>query len=76
MKCPCCSQDTKALVKETRSIEGKLARKRECSACGETFATVENHDPTFVFSKAKPDSKYPKLRHRDNNDLFKVWNKA
>jgi transcriptional regulator NrdR family protein len=71
MKCPCCSEDTKSLVKETRKQGGELARRRECTACGESFFTREYHDPEFVLRKPREASKARK--RTNNNDLFKVW---
>ena len=74
MKCPCCSTEAKSLVKETRQMNGDIARRRECTECGKTFTTREYFDPDFVLYKPRPPRE--DRRHSNNNDLFRVWGKA
>ena len=77
MKCPCCSTEAKSLVKETRSQFGELARRRECTNCGQLFVTREIYDPEYKITK-KMDGPRPRVRkrHPDNTDLFKVWGRT
>lgn len=75
MKCPCCQTESKSLVKETRQMNGDIARKRECTECGKVFTTREFFDPEFVLYKPRPTRDEDK-RRSNNNDLFKVWGKA
>jgi transcriptional repressor NrdR len=43
MICPFCSEpDTKVI--DSRTVDRRIKRRRECSACGKRFTTYENYD--------------------------------
>lgn len=44
MFCPHCEKETTSRVHDTRTIEGKVYRRRCCNVCHKRFATVELHD--------------------------------
>ena len=78
MKCPHCNHDGKALVSESRQLEGDVYRRRHCGKCGKEFvskevATLDKFPATRHLRPKTP----PKPAHRplkaDTSALQEVW---
>jgi transcriptional repressor NrdR len=55
MKCPFCGyEDTK--VMDSRSVEGRKRRRRECTACGKRFTTYESIEMPTLFVVKKDNT--------------------
>lgn len=66
MKCPFCGfEDTK--VVDSRPVEGKKRRRRECSSCGKRFTTYESVEMPALLVMKKDNS----VELFDKNKLIK-----
>ena len=58
MKCPFCgAADTSVL--ESRTVDGKVRRRRECSKCEKRFTTFEEVKKTFLWVIKKDGRREP-----------------
>ena len=66
MKCPFCGfEDTK--VVDSRPVEGKKRRRRECTSCGKRFTTYESVEMPALLVMKKDNS----IELFDKNKLMK-----
>ena len=81
MKCPHCNHDGKALVSESRQVDGDVYRRRHCGKCGKEFvskevATLGKFPATRLMRPKAPHQSRSKAIHSitvDASHLDGVW---
>lgn len=66
MKCPFCGFDDTKVV-DSRPVDGKKRRRRECTSCGKRFTTYESVEMPVLLVLKKDDS----IELFDRNKLIK-----
>lgn len=78
MKCPHCDRDSRALVTESRSVNGEVYRRRHCGSCDKAFVTVEAAPPGLRMPPIANSVAREDARRRFKANLFKTpslnWN--
>ncbi len=71
MKCPFCgAADTSVL--ESRTVDGKVRRRRECSKCGKRFTTFEEVKKTFLWVIKKDGRREPFDREKIRRGILRA----
>ena len=73
MNCPHCEATSKALVLESRRVEGDILRRRLCGVCSKTYVTREYADSDLRIPTAPKAKPVKTVRGRTDNTLFGVW---
>lgn len=77
MKCPHCETEKKSGVLDTRLHGEDIARRRECSVCGERFWTRERVDTAIDINRLEGSEnrrKTPERKpERASNSLWVSW---
>lgn len=71
MKCPFCgAADTSVL--ESRTVDGKVRRRRECSKCEKRFTTFEEVKRTFLWVIKKDGRREPFDREKIRRGILRA----